>query len=87
MNNIGKLILGLLIVAFLIVALPTGSAHLIGLGVALIILPFVVIYKIITFIYNGIKNLVSHPKDTPINDNVAEYNYKDVRSDVRRFHY
>lgn len=86
MNNIGKLILGLLIVAFLIVALPTGSAHLIGLGVALIVFPFVVIYKIITFIYNGIKNLVSRPKETPISD-IAEYNYEDVRSDIRRFKY
>ena len=87
MSNIGKLILGLLIVAFLIVALPTGSAHLIGLGVALIVFPFVVIYKIITFIYNGIKNLVSRSKDTPISDDVAEYNYEDVRSDIRRFKY
>ena len=87
MNNIGKTILGLLIVAFLIVALPTGSAHLIGLGVALIVFPFVVVYKIIVFICSGIKSLVSPPKDTPINDNIAEYNYEDVRSDVRRFHY
>ena len=87
MNNIGKLILGLLIVAFLIVALPTGSAHLIGLGVALIVFPFVVIYKIIAFICNGIKSLVSSPKNTPTSDNVAEYNYDDVRSDIRRFKY
>ena len=86
MNNIGKTILGLLIVAFLIVALPTGSAHLIGLGIALIIAPFCLLYKIISLVYKGVKHVVSSSKDTPIED-VATYDYKDVRSDVRRFHY
>lgn len=86
MNNIGKTILGLLIVAFLIVALPTGSAHLIGLGIALIVAPFCLLYKLISLICKGIKHVVSSPKDTPIED-AATYNYKDVRSDVRRFHY
>lgn len=86
MNNIGKTILGLLIVAFLIVALPTGSAHLIGLGVALIVFPFCLVYKIIQFFCKAINYVFSSPKDTPIED-AATYDYKDVRNDVRRFHY
>lgn len=79
-----QIVLMLIIVLFLLATVPTGTSHIVGAILGIVVLPIYGLYKLAVGVKNGVNNLMSSEK--PKKDiNVATYDYEDVRSDVRRF--